>query len=154
MVAASLVRFGPTPRGLVAAFLASVLVVLSSIDIEHRILPNRIVLPSAALLLVAQTAFFPDRTLEWGLSALGAALLLLLPFLVRPGGIGMGDVKLGLVLGAGLGKDVLPALLLGFCAVIPIALVLVARSGRNGLKATVPLGPFLALGALVVLFSG
>ena len=52
MVAASLVRFGPTPRGLVAAFFASVLVVLSSIDIEHGILPNRIVLPSAALLKV------------------------------------------------------------------------------------------------------
>ena len=59
----------PLDRALVAAFAAAALVVLSAIDIERGIIPNRIVLPAAAIVLVAQIALFPGHALEWALAA-------------------------------------------------------------------------------------
>ena len=73
--------------------------------------------------------------------------------LIRPEGLGMGDVKLAVLLGAGLGRDVVWGITLGFLAVWPVALYLVLRHGRVGLKQMIPFAPLLALGSLVVLFS-
>jgi leader peptidase (prepilin peptidase) / N-methyltransferase len=154
LVALSFARFGLGGEAFVAAFVAAVLVVLSAIDLERRILPNRIVLPSAALVLAAQSALFPDRALEWLLAALGASLFLLLPLFVNPAGMGMGDVKLALLLGAALGKGVVTALVIGFVAVVPVAAYLLLRHGTSARKAAIPFGPFLAFGALVALFLG
>src|SRR5215210_4697193 len=106
LAALALARFGAGGYGVVAALFAAVLGVLSMIDLERRLIPNRIVLPAAGVMLAAQTALLPDRALEWLLAALGAAGLLLVLALIRPGGLGMGDVKLGLLLGAGLGHHV------------------------------------------------
>jgi len=150
----ALVRYGVGGHGAVAAFVSAVLVVLSAIDIERRILPNRIVLPSAAVVLCAQTALFPDRAGEWALAAAGAAIALFLPLLLHPGGMGMGDVKLGLLLGAALGQGVVVAIPLGFIAAVPFALFLLVRGGAAARKQTIPFGPFLAFGSLVVLFLG
>ena len=80
------------------------LVVLSAIDLDYRIVPNRIVLPAAAVVLVAHTLI--DPSVEWILAALGASVFLLIAALVYPEGIGMGDVKLALLLGAMLGRSV------------------------------------------------
>jgi leader peptidase (prepilin peptidase) / N-methyltransferase len=148
------VRFGPGPRALVAAFVLSVLALLSAIDVERRLLPNRIVLPATAAVLVAQTAFFPDRALEWALASVGAALVLFLPLLVYPAGMGMGDVKLALLLGAALGKGVVAGLALGALSAMPVALYVLLRGGSQARKAVLPFGPFLALGAAVVLLFG
>jgi leader peptidase (prepilin peptidase) / N-methyltransferase len=150
--AGCLLRFGVGPRGWIAAFFAASLVVLSAIDLERRLLPNRIVLPSAALVLSAQVAFFPERALEWVLAALGASLLLFLPLLVRPAGMGMGDVKLALLLGAALGKSVGMGLMIGFLAAVPVSLFLLAWHGSSARTRAIPFGPFLAFGALVALF--
>lgn len=152
--ALALARFGLEPRALVAAFVLSTLTVLSAVDVERRIIPNRIVLPAACVVLVAQTALSPDRAPEWVLAALGTALLLLLPLLGRPGAMGMGDVKLGLLLGAALGRDVVGALLLGAVAAMPVALYVLARGGHDARRASIPYGPFLSLGAALVLLSG
>jgi leader peptidase (prepilin peptidase) / N-methyltransferase len=133
--------------------MVSVLAVLSAIDIERRILPNRIVLPSFAIVLVAQVALFPDQAFEWIGAAFGAGLLLLLAALLKPGGVGMGDVKLSLLLGAGLGKGVLTALAAGLFAIWPVALYLYARHGRAAGKIALPFGPFLAFGAVVALLT-
>ena len=65
--------------------------------------------------------------------------------------MGMGDVKLGLLIGASLGWSAIVALLVGFLLTFPVALVLLVRSGLAARKATMPFGPFLALGALLVL---
>ena len=65
----------------------------------------------------------------------------------------MGDVKLGALLGAALGQEVLSALMLGFLAVVPFALVLLVRRGAAARRSTLPLGPFLAFGAAVALLS-
>ncbi len=151
---ASLLRFGPTADGVLASFFLSVLVVLSAIDIRERRLPNRIVVPAAAVVLVAQIALHPDRAAEWVLSAFGASALLLLAALAYPGGLGMGDVKLALLLGAMLGTSVASALLLGCFAAGAFGVLLIATRGPAARKTALPFGPFLAAGAAVTLLAG
>jgi leader peptidase (prepilin peptidase)/N-methyltransferase len=149
----ALLRLGVTPHGVLAAGVLAVLAVLSTIDLRWRVLPNRIVLPATAAVLAWQVAFFPDRSAEWVLAALGGAALLLLPSLMQRGTIGMGDVKLAALLGATLGAGVLSALMLGFLALVPVALVVLLRRGAAARRATLPLGPFLALGTAIVLLA-
>jgi leader peptidase (prepilin peptidase) / N-methyltransferase len=151
LAAMTFVYLGAGARAAIAAFVVGVLAVLSAVDIAERRLPNRIVLPSAAAVLVAQTALFPDRTLEWMLAAAGAALGLLVAYLAWPGGLGMGDVKLGLLLGGALGSAVVTALLVGFLAGAIYALALLARHGLGARRRTIPLGPFLAFGGIAAL---
>lgn len=143
-----LVRYGFTAPGQIVALACGVLVVLSLIDLESRRLPNRIVLPAAALVLAARVATAPQHSLAWIGAALGAAGFLLMFALVVPAGLGMGDVKLALLLGAMLGSAVVPAALLGTLAGAAAAVVLLARDGRPALRRTIPYGPFLAFGAI------
>jgi leader peptidase (prepilin peptidase)/N-methyltransferase len=138
-------------QALVVAFFVVVLVVLSFIDVRTRRLPNRIVLPAAAVVLAAHVAIAPDRALEWVVAALGAFALLLAAALAYPGGLGMGDVKLALLLGAALGWAVGAALVIGFAAAGLAGVLMIVRSGWSARRAALPLGPFLALGALAAL---
>lgn len=147
-----LALFGFTPYGALAAGFCSVLVVLSVVDLRHRIVPDRIVLPAAALALVAHTLVDPSP--EWLLSALAAAGFLFLVVLAYPAGLGMGDVKLALLLGAVLGASVGVALMLGLFAALVPAVVLFWRHGSAARKMAVPLVPFLSLGAFVALVAG
>jgi len=126
--------------------------VLSAIDLEHRIVPNRIVVPAAAIVLVAQTALNPSP--EWTLGALGASGFLFLAALAYPAGMGMGDVKLALLLGAMLGRLVGVGLMLGMLAALVPSVYLLARHGSAARKMGIPFAPFLALGALIALFAG
>jgi leader peptidase (prepilin peptidase) / N-methyltransferase len=149
--AAAIARFGFTAEGLLAAGLLPVLVVLAAIDIRARVLPNRIIGPAMLAVLVWQLAFFPDRVPECLLAAVGASAFLLLPCIVQPGAMGMGDVKLAALLGLTLGADVVGALLVGFVAGMPVALALLLLRGAEARKTAIPFGPFLALGAAVAL---
>ena len=151
---AALARFGFSSEALVTACFLAALGVLAVIDYRRRLIPNVIVLPAAALVLGLQLALFPDRALEWVLASLGCFALLFVLTLLKPGGLGMGDVKLGLLLGAGLGMDVALALLLGFLALWPVAVYLVLTDGPEARKQTLPLGPALALGAAIVALAG
>ena len=152
LVAACVWRFGLHAEALVAAFFCLALVAVSATDLEHRIIPNRIVLPAAALVLVAQTLVRPSP--EWALAAIGACAFLLLAALAYPAGMGMGDVKLALLLGAMLGRTVPVALFVGMAAALVPGVYLLAKQASKGRKMGVPLAPFLALGALVALFWG
>jgi leader peptidase (prepilin peptidase)/N-methyltransferase len=152
LVAACAWRFGLHPEALVASFFCLALVTVAATDLEHRIIPNRIVVPAAALVLVAQTAVHPSP--EWAIAAFGASGFLLAAALVYPAGMGMGDVKLALLLGAMLGRTVPVALFAGLAAALVPGIVLLARHGSAGRKMGVPLAPFLGLGALVALFWG
>jgi leader peptidase (prepilin peptidase)/N-methyltransferase len=151
---AALVRFGVTPDGLTMAFFFAVLVTLSVIDLERRVLPNAIVLPSAAVVLAAQLALHPSHAGEWVLAAAGAGGLLFVLFLINPAGMGMGDVKLALLLGAALGAQVIPALLIASFSVWPFGLYTLVRHGAAGRKMAIPFGPFLAFGALLAALLG
>jgi leader peptidase (prepilin peptidase)/N-methyltransferase len=152
LVAACFVVFGLTGKAFVASFFCVVLVVLSAIDLQHRIVPNRIVLPAALIVLLAQTALEPSP--EWALGALGASGFLFVAALAYPAGMGMGDVKLALLLGAMLGRYVSVGLMLGMIAALVPSLVLLARHGSAARKMGIPFAPFLALGAVIALFVG
>src|SRR5918999_1945293 len=154
LVAACFFRFGFTGEAFVASFFAASLVVLSAIDVERRILPDLIVLPATVIVLAANIALFPDRTLEWILASLGASLFLFLALLAYPSGMGMGDVKLALLLGAALGKAVMVGMMVGMLAALVPGVILIARHGAAGRKVAIPFGPFLAFGAVVALFWG
>ena len=148
LAAIVLLRYGLTAAAPIAALASAVLVVLSLIDIESRRLPNRIVLPAAALVLTARLATAPEHWAIWIGAALGAAGFLLAFALAFPAGLGMGDVKLALLLGAMLGTAVVPATVLGTLAGAAAAAVLLVRDGRRALGRTMPFGPFLAFGAI------
>jgi leader peptidase (prepilin peptidase) / N-methyltransferase len=148
------VRFGVTGHALVGAIFAVALVLLTAIDLDRRLLPNVIVLPTLAIVLILQIAFYPDRTLEWVLAAVAAALFFFVPMLVYPAGMGMGDVKLAALLGAALGKSVAAAILFALLDGGAVALFLLARHGLGARKKAIAFGPFLAFGGLVVLFLG
>ena len=152
LVACCVLRFGLSGRAAVAAFFCATLVAVSATDLEHRIIPNRIVVPAAAIVLAAQTAL--TLSPEWAIAAFGASGFLLLAALVYPAGMGMGDVKLALLMGAALGRTVPVALLLGMVAAMVPAVFLLARHGTKARKMGVPFGPFLALGSVVALFAG
>jgi leader peptidase (prepilin peptidase) / N-methyltransferase len=154
LVAGCFLRFGLSGRAFVAAFFVCALVVLSAIDFERHILPDKIVLPSFVVVLAAQIALSPERSVEWVLAALGASAFLFAALLAYPRGMGMGDVKLALLLGAALGKTVAVALMLGMVAALVPAVFLLARHGGAARKMAIPFGPFLALGAVVALFWG
>ena len=154
LVAGCFLAFGLSGEAFVAAFFVAVLVALSAIDAEHRILPDKVVLPATVVVLAAQVALMPDRTPEWVLGALGASLFLFVALLAYPKGMGMGDVKLCLLLGAMLGKTVVVALMVGMIAALVPAVFLLARHGAAARKMGIPFGPFLALGAVVALFWG
>jgi leader peptidase (prepilin peptidase)/N-methyltransferase len=90
----------------------------------------------------------------WALAALGAAGFLFAAALAYPKGMGMGDVKLALLMGVALGRTVTVALLLGMIAALVPAIVLVARHGGKARKMAIPFAPFLAIGSVVALFAG
>jgi leader peptidase (prepilin peptidase) / N-methyltransferase len=152
LVAACLLAFGASAYALLAAAWCAVLVAISAIDLEHRIVPNRIVVPAAAAVLVVRTLIDPSP--EWLLGALGASAFLFAAALAYPAGMGMGDVKLALLLGAMLGRDVGVGLMAGMIAALVPSIVLLARHGGAARKMGIPFAPFLAIGALVALFAG
>ncbi|MGH2786143.1 MAG: prepilin peptidase [Actinomycetota bacterium] len=139
-----------------------VLVALSLIDLEHKILPNKIVYPSVLVaipLLGLTAALGPGldpwvRALLGGLAGAGGFLIVAL---ISPAGMGMGDVKLAGLIGLFLGYLGWGRLLLAFFAsfalgaIVGIALMIVGRAGR---KTAIPFGPFMALGAIISALVG
>ena len=152
LVAGCVLAFGVTWDALLASFFCAVLVVISAIDLEHKIIPNRIVMPAFGVVLAAQTLLHPSP--EWALAAFGACAFLLVAAIVYPAGMGMGDVKLALLLGAMLGRIVPVGLMLGMLLALVPSIVLLARHGAAARKMGFPFGPFLALGAILALFWG
>jgi leader peptidase (prepilin peptidase)/N-methyltransferase len=152
LLAGCVLAFGLSAEAAVAAFFCAVLVAVSAIDIEHRIIPNRIVLPAAVVVLAANTA--RDLSPEWIVAGLAASGFLLAAALAYPAGMGMGDVKLALLMGVALGKTVPVALLAGMVAAMIPGIILFARYGKRARKMGIPFGPFLALGSVVALFWG
>lgn len=132
----------------------AVLIAVAAIDVEHRIIPNSILLPAAVLGLVAAVALHLDDLPELLIAGVGAFTAMLIVALVQPGGMGMGDVKLAGVIGLYLGVAVLPAFLIAFLVGSVVGLAIVVRRGVGARKQTVPFGPFLALGALAGLLAG
>ena len=162
LFAAAGLRFGADwvlPAYLV--FFAS-LVAITFIDLEHYIIPNRIVYPTifVSIPLLVLAAALQDEWTELQHAALGAALawsFLLIVHLISPRGMGFGDVRLSFLLGLFLGwldlSHVFLGLFLGFLFGSISGLVLMAMR-RRGRKDHIPFGPFLAAGAVVAVLFG
>lgn len=144
--------YGFTLEAAIAAVFCWILVVVTRSDLEHRLIPNRIVLPGTVLMLAGRT--LDDPSVVWLAAALAAGAALFVIVLIYPKGMGMGDVKLAAFLGAGLGASVVVAVFTGFLAAFVPAAVLLIRHGRAARKQAIPLGPFLALGGVIALFAG
>jgi leader peptidase (prepilin peptidase)/N-methyltransferase len=152
LIAGCFLAFGWSGKSFVASFFCATLVIVSATDLSHRIVPNVVVLPAAATVLVAMTALEPSP--EWLLGAFGAGLFLFLAALAYPKGMGMGDVKLALLLGAMLGRTVPVALMVGMVAALVPSFILLARHGTAARKMGIPFAPFLSFGGIVALFFG
>ncbi len=144
--------FGLTAKAAAAGIACAALVVVTATDLERRIVPNRVVLPAAAAVLALQTVSHPSP--EWAIGAAGAAAFLFLAVLAYPGGMGMGDVKLALLIGALLGLTTPVGIMLGLLLALIPSVVLLARHGTGARKLGIPFAPFLAAGAVVALFAG
>ena len=133
---------------------AALLIAVAAIDLEHRIVPNRLVVPAAVWALAAAVLVDPSDLPELLIGGAAAFMGLLLAALAYPAGMGMGDVKLAGVMGLYLGVSVAPALLIAFAAGALVGVAIIAREGSGGRKRGVPFAPFLALGGLVGVLAG
>jgi leader peptidase (prepilin peptidase) / N-methyltransferase len=135
--------------------LVLVLVPAALIDLEHRIIPNRLTAAGAVLALLIGVALDPGGEPERLIAGVSAGAFLLAAALAYPGGMGMGDVKLAGVMGLFLGRAVGAAIVIALLSGVLLGAVVIARKGaREGRKTAVPFGPFLALGGLVAVFAG
>ena len=153
LFAAAAYEFGLGVRLLSALVLISTLVALAGIDLGHRLLPNVIVGPAALVGFTLSVLESPERWWLYPISAFVVAGGLFALALVYPGGMGMGDVKMGGMLGAFLGPYAALAVFLGALCGALVGGVLMAL-GRMGRRSPLPFGAFMALGGILALFMG
>lgn len=153
LFAAAAHKFRPGLELLLALALISVLLPLAAIDLEHRLLPNVIVLPATLAGLGLAAFANPDGWWPYPVSAIAVGGGLFALALVYPGGMGMGDVKMGAMLGAFLGPYAAIAVFLGAClgTLAGLALMVFWKVGR---RYPIPFGVFMAVGGVLSLFVG
>lgn len=145
------IKFGPTNELLIFIILAFILLVISVIDIERRIIPNTLTLFLAAVGALA-AAF--NGSLTTGMAwAFGIFVFFLALALAKPGAIGMGDVKLSFAVGLFLNQLAVIAMFFAFLfgSVISVVLMLVFNKTR---KDQIPFAPFMAAGSMLALLYG
>jgi leader peptidase (prepilin peptidase) / N-methyltransferase len=130
------------------------LIALAGIDLDLRLLPNKIVYPMAVYGLVATAIVDTGDLLEHAIAAAAAFLFLLAAAVAYPRGMGMGDVKLAGAMGLYLGLSIIPSLLVAFLSGSLVGAVMIAREGAQARKKAVPFGVFLALGGIVGVLAG
>jgi leader peptidase (prepilin peptidase)/N-methyltransferase len=146
---------GTDEDALLGLALVLLLVPITLIDLDHRIIPNKLTIAGAVIAPVLVFATDPGALPEHLIAGLAAGGFFLLAAIVYPAGMGMGDVKLAAVLGLFLGRAVGPALFIALVAGTLVGAAVIARKGtREGRKTAVPFGPFLAIGGVVALFAG
>ncbi len=132
----------------------AVLIAVAGIDLEHRIVPNKIVIPAALWAVAAAALVATDELPELTIAGAAAFVFLLIAAVAHPSGMGMGDVKLAGTMGLYLGASVAPALLAAFATGALLGIGIMVREGAGGRKKGVPFAPFLALGGLLGLLAG
>jgi leader peptidase (prepilin peptidase) / N-methyltransferase len=146
-------KFGLSLELLSALALILTLVALAGIDLEHRLLPNVIVGPAALVGFGLSVLHSPERWWIYFVSALAVSGGLFALALAYPGGMGMGDVKMGGMLGAFLGPYAALAVFLGaLCGAVSGGVLMVAGKMRR--RHALPFGVFMAVGGIVALFVG
>ena len=153
--AVALVHADDPARLVLGIVLVAFLVPIALIDLDHKIIPNRLTLPAAVLALVLGTALDPGGELERVVAGLAAGAVLILPSLLHPSGMGMGDAKLVAVIGLFLGQAVVPAFFVAFVVGTIVGIAVLVRKGMSaGRRTKIPFGPYLALGGVVGVLTG
>ena len=147
------VTYGLQPRTLLIMAFIGALVAITFIDLDHLIILDRIVLPGAVVGLAASLALEPARWWQYVAAALGGAGFLLILGLLWAGGMGMGDVKMALMMGVVLGAATIVAMFLAFLVGGVGGLILLA-TGTKSRKDRLPFGPYLAFGSVVAALVG
>jgi leader peptidase (prepilin peptidase)/N-methyltransferase len=142
-------------RIVLGLLLATALIPITLIDLDHRLIPNKITGPAAIAAIVAIAALDLDFLPEALIAAAAGGGFFFIAAVLYPRGMGMGDVKLAGMLGLYLGRAVGPAILIALLSGVILGAVIIARKGATeGRKTAVPFGPFLALGGMVAFFVG
>ena len=154
LFAALAYHIGLHPRLVPALLLTALVVPASAIDLKHRIIPDAINLPGAVLVYATAVVAQPDRWAELLVGGLAGLLFLGAAWVVSPKGMGLGDVKMVLMIGLALGKYVGVALFAAFCLSLFPSVGLLLVKGLRARKIGFPFGPFLAFGAVIALMWG
>jgi leader peptidase (prepilin peptidase)/N-methyltransferase len=142
-------------RIVLGLLLVTALVPITLIDLDHQIIPNRIVAPGAVAALVLVVALDRGSLLEHAIAGAAAYFLLDVAAFLKPGGMGGGDVKLAGMLGLFLGVAVVPAVFIAFVVGSLAGGAIMLRHGvAKGRKMGIPFGPYLALGGVVGILAG
>ena len=156
---ACLAAFGPTVQAAVLFVFIATLIVVTFIDLDHRIIPDAISLPGIPVFFLAA---FAVPTVTWhasvvGIVAGGGSLFVVAwvyQLITGREGMGGGDIKLLAMIGAMVGwQGILFTLFAASAIGTLVGLIAMVRSGK-GLKLAIPFGPFLAMGAVSYLFLG
>jgi leader peptidase (prepilin peptidase) / N-methyltransferase len=146
---------GAEEEAIIGIVLVLLLVPVTLIDLDHHLIPNKITYPGFVVGVALVAALTPDELVESLIASAGAGGFLFVAWFLYPRGMGMGDVKLAFVLGIYLGKAVVPAMFTAFIAGALVGGIVIARLGvKDGRKAGIPFGPWLALGGVVGLLAG
>jgi leader peptidase (prepilin peptidase)/N-methyltransferase len=146
---------GPNERVWLGLALVLLLVPVTVIDLDFRIIPNKLMILGTGVALAILALTRPGDVPEHLIAAVAAGGFLLAAALAYPGGMGMGDVKLAFVIGLFLGRDVGLAMLVALVAGSLVGVAIMARKGATeGRKTAIPFGPFLAIGGLAGLLAG
>jgi leader peptidase (prepilin peptidase)/N-methyltransferase len=154
LIAASFARYGFSGHALLGAVFCPTLVLLAMIDLKHRLLPNTIILPACLAVGLIVAASTPGSFVAHLLAALALGGFFFAFAAFFPGSLGMGDAKLGFLLGLALGEKTLGATLIAFAGLLVAALYILATRGASARKDSIPFGPFLALGGILAFFLG
>jgi leader peptidase (prepilin peptidase)/N-methyltransferase len=151
---ASFAHFGLSGHALAGAVFCPALVLLAAIDLKHNLLPNMIVLPASLAVGLIVAASAPGDFVGHLLAAIALGGFFFAFAAFFPGSLGMGDAKLGFLLGLALGSKTLGATLIAFAGLLLGALYVLATRGVSARKDSIPFGPFLALGGILAFFLG
>ncbi len=154
LIIGSFARYGFSGQALVGAVFCPTLVLLAVVDLKHRLLPNAIVLPACLAVGLIVAASSPGDFVSHFLAALALGGFFFAFAAFFPGSLGMGDAKLGFLLGLALGAKTLGATLIAFAGLLVAALYILASRGASARKDSIPFGPFLALGGILAFFLG
>jgi leader peptidase (prepilin peptidase)/N-methyltransferase len=153
-VVGSFSTYGLSGQGLLGAVFCPTLILLAAIDAKHKLLPNAIILPATLVTGLIVAASTPGDFV-WHLAAAAALGGFFFLFgTIFAGSLGMGDAKLGFLIGLALGSQTFGATLIAFAGLLVAALYVLATRGSSARKDAIPFGPFLALGGIVAFFLG
>jgi leader peptidase (prepilin peptidase)/N-methyltransferase len=154
LIVGSFAKYGLSGNALVGAVFCPTLVLLAAIDLKHKLLPNAIVLPASITIALIVAVSTPGDFLAHLLAGLALGGFFFAFAAIFPGSLGMGDAKLGFLLGLALGAKTLGATLIAFAGLLVAALYVLATRGTSARKDSIPFGPFLALGGILAFFLG